>query len=97
MPIRVQRSRRRGWKMPANTVAVTRPSRWGNPFVIGAFHNEELIRDAALAVRLFRQALKTNPAFVIEIRTALRGKNLACWCDVGQPCHADVLIEIANS
>ena len=31
-----------------------------------------------------------------EIRTHLRGKNLACWCKPGTPCHADVLLEIAN-
>ncbi|WP_409029416.1 DUF4326 domain-containing protein [Gracilimonas sediminicola] len=28
--------------------------------------------------------------------TELRGKNLACWCPLDQPCHADVLIELAN-
>ena len=27
----------------------------------------------------------------------LRGKNLACWCPLDQPCHADVLLEIANA
>lgn len=27
----------------------------------------------------------------------LRGKDLACWCPVDQPCHADVLIELANN
>lgn len=27
----------------------------------------------------------------------LRGKDLACWCPLGQPCHADVLLEIANA
>jgi hypothetical protein len=26
----------------------------------------------------------------------LRGKDLACWCPLDQPCHADVLIDIAN-
>jgi hypothetical protein len=26
----------------------------------------------------------------------LRGKNLACWCKPGEPCHADVLLELAN-
>jgi hypothetical protein len=31
-----------------------------------------------------------------EIRQELRGKNLACWCPEGSPCHADVLLEIAN-
>lgn len=32
-----------------------------------------------------------------EIRAALRGKNLGCWCKAGAPCHADVLLEIANA
>jgi hypothetical protein len=27
----------------------------------------------------------------------LRGKNLACFCDEGKPCHGDVLIEMANA
>jgi hypothetical protein len=27
----------------------------------------------------------------------LRGKTLACWCPLHQPCHADVLLEIANA
>ena len=31
-----------------------------------------------------------------EIKRELRGKNLACWCPDGGPCHADVLLEIAN-
>jgi hypothetical protein len=26
----------------------------------------------------------------------LRGRNLACWCLLEKPCHADVLLEIAN-
>ena len=29
--------------------------------------------------------------------TALRGHDVACWCAIGQPCHADVLLELANS
>lgn len=27
----------------------------------------------------------------------LRGKDLACWCPLDQPCHADVLLELANA
>lgn len=33
---------------------------------------------------------------IAEIRSALRGKNLACWCPLDRPCHADVLLELAN-
>lgn len=28
--------------------------------------------------------------------TELRGKDLACWCPLSQPCHADILIDILN-
>lgn len=31
------------------------------------------------------------------VQADLRGKNLACWCPLDQPCHADVLLEIANA
>ena len=34
---------------------------------------------------------------VKEIVAALRGKNLACFCPIDQPCHADVLLELANA
>lgn len=33
---------------------------------------------------------------IAEAPASLRGKNLACWCPAGAPCHADVLLEIAN-
>lgn len=33
---------------------------------------------------------------VDDIRRELAGKDLACWCRLDQPCHADVLLEIAN-
>ncbi|WP_402465698.1 DUF4326 domain-containing protein [Isoptericola aurantiacus] len=33
---------------------------------------------------------------VAEIRARLAGRDLACWCPLDQPCHADVLLEIAN-
>lgn len=32
-----------------------------------------------------------------EIRSELAGRNLACWCPLDQPCHADVLLRIANA
>ncbi|WP_442892532.1 DUF4326 domain-containing protein [Ensifer sp. CCNWLY38] len=37
-----------------------------------------------------------KPPTAAEIRRDLKGKNLACWCKPGAPCHADVLLEIAN-
>jgi hypothetical protein len=33
---------------------------------------------------------------VEEVRSELAGKDLMCWCPESSPCHADVLLEIAN-
>ena len=100
LPSRVTLSRTKGWKMPPNTVKVARPSIWGNPFHIPQDHPW---KDAAWAVLQFSfwiNRLKTfaehrSPPTPIQI-TELRGKNLACWCKEG-PCHADVLLELANA
>jgi hypothetical protein len=95
-PHRVVRRRTKNWKMPANTVYVGRPTVWGNPFVVGS----ELIGGKKLtaekSIALYRQYARE--AFNDrDLRACLRGKNLACWCPLDQPCHADVLLEMANS
>jgi len=92
--------------MPPNTVSVTRPGKYGNPFVIGEFPSlayahiwKDLVPDAKTAVRLFRQTL-VNAMLIhdssVDCLLELRGKNLACFCALDQPCHADVLLELAN-
>jgi hypothetical protein len=54
----------------------------------------------ALAVKLHAEWLRAELAKEIYqpavMLGELRGKNLACWCKPGQPCHADVLLELAN-
>lgn len=90
MPVRVQLSRKKGWRMPANTVNVARPSKWGNPFKVG--------RDgtAAVVVERYLEKVTADAWQIAFIRKDLKGKNLACWCKPGEPCHADVLLELAN-
>lgn len=108
-PIRIQLSRKRGWRMPPNTVIVSRPSRWGNPFRVGnVVHRgrsysgrDETVRDAAHAVHLYREWMFTQ-ARSEDMVPLLAGKNLACWCPLPKPgepdiCHAAVLLEIANA
>lgn len=112
MPDRVQRKRTKGWKMPPNTVSVTRPGVFGNPFPVDVYGQDR-------AVDLFRRWLCGNMSMeelshcstchsfgdisMVTLRRALldslpqlRGKNLACYCALDQPCHADVMLEIAN-
>jgi Domain of unknown function (DUF4326) len=95
-PKRIQRSRSKGWKMPANAIYVGRPTVWGNPYVVGSkLMNGETLT-AEKAVELYEQHLAENFS-ERDIRHCLRGKDLACWCALDEPCHADVLLRIANS
>lgn len=126
MPERVQLSRKKGWRMPANTVSVARPTQWGNPWRVGTtvpvdMDEDERYRGSAavvtpeIAVALYRSALLAPPVTPVgpkhllvitglasnvcveTARIELARKNLACWCDLSSPCHADVLLEIANA
>ena len=110
-PIRVRLSRRKGWRMPENTVKVSRPGKWGNPFVIttkcapgvefkGAAYGCIAVPTVEEAIACYREML-TIPdeggATLANDLRELRGKDLACWCPLDQPCHADVLLELANA
>lgn len=70
--------------MPPNTVYVGRPSKWGNPY------------DTAEEFRMFICLSIEGGNLAYWAEKELRGKNLACWCRLDQPCHADILLEIAN-
>ena len=99
MPHRVQRKRTKGWRMPENTVYVGRPTKWGNPYVVGGKGRNSFApvpSDAKMGVSWFREALVNLLAKYPESLHTLRGKNLACWCELDKPCHADVLLELAN-
>jgi hypothetical protein len=88
--------------MPASTVKVDRSTRWGNPLRVAPGYT------AAAAVADYRlwlagtfdagsRGVEVAAPSLEDIRTHLKGRNLACWCPIGQPCHADVLLEFANS
>lgn len=99
-PIRVQLSRAKGWRMPENTVKVDRTTKWGNPYPVKSAkrtHPKEAGMTPAQAVAAYREQM----ADLIEENGTLwliplAGKNLACWCAPDAPCHADVLLELAN-
>lgn len=93
MPIRIQRKRTKGWKMPEGAIYVGRGSKWGNPFT---FENSGQVHPA------LRFACEVAPLYRPGLLDPLRGKDLACWCPLTDkdgnpaPCHADVLLELAN-
>ena len=104
-PQRIQLRRTKGWRMPENTVSVARrPHRsFGNPYTIegarqaGFTGSDKDLRQ--LVVGFFANAMEkgfNNVAFHRANLEELRGKNLACWCPLDHPCHADVLLKLAN-
>ena len=126
-PKRIQRKRKKGWRMPENAVYVGRPTILGNPnrvvktnrfpdcgggwSIVNEKHEvispEYGEKHTALkeCVELYQRHLlhlwdnervNHSIAFVSAV-DELRGKDLACWCSLDQPCHADVLLELANS
>jgi len=86
---RVQLRRLKGWRKPEGAISVARPHKWGNPFKVGVH-----AVDAAEAVRLYRQWLLGSP-LAAEL-PELAGHDLMCFCPLNRPCHADVLLELAN-
>lgn len=97
-PRRVQLRRSAGWKMPAGTLKVDRTTRWGNPFTVADCGS------AAQAVAAHGRWMRgeigapggADPPSLEAIRAALAGRHLACWCPIGGPCHADLLLALAN-
>jgi hypothetical protein len=102
-PYRVQLRRTKGWRMPPNTIKVARPSRWGNPYRVGEMVDpwgRPSKVTISRAVELFETDLVhglLERFTVADVRSELRGKNLACFCKLSEPCHADVLLELANA
>lgn len=83
VPGRVVSWNRAGWLM---RVTGTPDGRYG----------ERCIQDVSDAVETYRQFMAVR-ADRTDFFEPLRGKDLACWCPLDQPCHADVLLELANA
>ena len=112
MARRIQMSRQHPWRADnPDAVIVARPSKWGNPWKIGERSAYWMgpgwsspqrpypipVMDAREVVDIYRGALTTGHlAITVEDLRELAGHDLACWCPLDQPCHADVLLEIAN-
>ncbi len=111
-PARVTMQRTKGWRMPPNTRVVTRATAFGNPFKINDLRDSGWKGDDSAAQAICKEAFRiwlngsdmnwTGPeseaarATILSRLPELRGKNLACFCKPGSPCHADVLLEMAN-
>ena len=110
-PRRIQRQRTKGWKRPLTAVIVDRTSRWGNPFIVGmdatdrahatALYREWLennsydVHPPGVPIE-YRRAMDDRRDWIIAHAVELHGRDLTCWCPPELPCHADVLLELAN-
>lgn len=113
-PRRIRLSRAKGWRKPANTVVVSRPTKFGNPFGppdgLSTGSRELLVKDFTNWLRWptrfyrhagtpggFTTAAESEAARqrLVNALPGLTGKDLGCWCHLDQPCHADVLLELA--
>jgi hypothetical protein len=106
-PQRLQLSRRKGFRLPPGAVKVDRTTKWGNPFVVGEDGTRAecvelytlLAAGGYLCVSKSAEHVERQKRALAALRTdleALRGRDLACWCAHGTPCHADVLLALAN-
>lgn len=88
--------------MPPNTVKVDRSTPWGNPFRVGTdgTQTECVARFARLLEGeqndSFTNAERAQAQLIRGRLPELAGKDLACWCALDAPCHADVLLRLAN-
>lgn len=122
MSIRIQRKRVKGWKMPPNTVSVTRPGKFGNPFFLVReneiyCHISEDVEDGGTVygvrrygigniedvLSLYSEWLSGELTYYGKYKlppipdpAELKGKNLACFCKLENPCHVDILLKLAN-
>lgn len=99
-PVRIQLSRKRGAKLVSPNglpiVICDRRGKWGNPYRIGEwalFRGTHAFITPENNLLYFREYAETRKK---QAQTELRGKNLACWCDLSKPCHCDIWLEIAN-
>lgn len=89
-------------KIPSEAVYVGRPSKWGNPMTVRElkrlFPNDTPEELREKAVSWYREYITTPfgiPAELMAQISELGNKDLVCWC-APLPCHADILLELAN-
>lgn len=108
---RIKRSRAKDARMPNGSIYVGRPTKWGNPYEVIEGLDAWLVKRGSRVISMHKtrelaiiQAVNCFRDYVDAMTTGeaqdfvepLRGHDLACWCSLDQPCHADVLIEMMN-
>jgi hypothetical protein len=74
--------------VPCGAAYVARPTVWGNPFIIGKHGTR------AQVIEKYRKRLLESPELLARL-PELKDRDLVCFC-APLPCHADILLEMAN-
>lgn len=101
--IRIQRRRVKGWKAPESTYHVTRPSKYGNLFIVGEItrvyngnvylqygHRELIVPETPVQAV---EAFKRYQLPYMDLQPLYDYEHISCWCPVGSPCHGDAIVE----
>ncbi|KQP81747.1 hypothetical protein ASF35_16505 [Aeromicrobium sp. Leaf291] len=96
--MRLQQQRVAGWSVPDGAVRVSRGTPWGNPWRAGdrvalPSHEGSVLVTPELAVDLFAAWMLERPDSLEAAVDELAGFDLVCWCPIGEPCHAEWLLE----
>lgn len=104
-PKRIQRRRSKGFKLPPDTICINRPTKWGNPFIVGIDGTQKECVSlfsklcAGMVCVTSKASIKDQEESLkhlsVNIKN-LKGKNLACFCKEETPCHGDILLILAN-
>ncbi|OHV39651.1 hypothetical protein BBK14_32870 [Parafrankia soli] len=103
-PARIRLSRAPGWRMPTGAEKVDRTTPWGNPFDHRECGRADAIRRYAAwlagegpdKLPGGRRVGMVSRSWVLDHLPDLAGHQLACWCPLDEPCHADVLARLAT-
>ena len=98
--------------MPEGAIYVGRPTKWQNPYKVVKMNGWRVLNtESGYYSRVFTTKMaatvqavsdyknmleRKHREYLTEWVAPLRGKDLACWCPLGELCHADVLLELAN-
>ena len=94
MPTRIQMRRDRPWQTVPKAIMCARQKGGSGPW--GNRYKKGVDGTAEQCVRLYIASHTDDAAFRARVRQELAGKDLACWCKPGDPCHAEVLLRWAN-
>jgi hypothetical protein len=108
MAARIQLKRKKGWKLPTGAINCARPTKRGNPFLLGQRGLNDERRDRLACIADYgadfldcldgrnHHLHHPNICWTVEHMEELRGHDLACYCRPIEPCHCDILLEVAN-